>query len=203
VYLNPFSRRWDFDRETVDQVAQTWWIALLAGLISIVFGACILAIDWSVDSLALFVGLMFALQGIAWASAQPLEGGSRTPNYVLGAIGIGVGIAVTLWPEIGLLTLAVFIGAWFVVSGVIRIVGALANRHVPYWWLVLTVGLLEVPLGIWALRRPGMTLAILITITGLWSIVTGIWQIVIAFELRNLPRRHRDEAEPLAPRAAT
>jgi uncharacterized membrane protein HdeD (DUF308 family) len=48
-----------------------------------------------------------------------------------------------------------------------------------------------------------MTLAILITITGLWSIVTGIWQIVIAFELRNLARRHRDEAEPLAPRAAT
>jgi uncharacterized membrane protein HdeD (DUF308 family) len=202
VYLNPFSRRWKFDAETAEQVARTWWIALLGGLISIVFGACILAIDWSVDSLALFVGLMFALQGITWASAQPLEGGSRTPNYVLGAVGIGVGIAVTVWPEIGLLTLAVFIGGWLVVGGVIRIVGALANRHVPYWWLVLAIGLIEVPLGIWALRRPGMTLAILITITGLWSIVTGIWQIVIAFELRNLAQRLRGETE-LAPRIAT
>jgi len=71
-----------------------------------------------------------------------------------------------------------------------------------YWWLVLAVGLIEVPLGIWALRRPGMTLAILITITGLWSIVTGIWQIVIAFELRNLAQRLRGETE-LAPRIAT
>lgn len=203
MYLNPFSRRWAFDLETAQRVARTWWIALLGGLISIAFGACILAIDWSVDSLALFVGLMFALQGITWATAQPLEGGSRTPNYVIGGIGIGVGIAVAVWPKIGLLTLAVFIGGWLVVAGVIRIVGAFANRHVPYWWLVLAVGLIEVPIGIWALRRPGMTLAILITLTGLWSIVSGIWQIVIAFELRNLPDRIRAESEPLAPRVAT
>ena len=68
---------------------------------------------------------------------------------MLGAVD-QVGIAVAVWPEIGLLTLAVFIGGWLVVGGVIRIVGALANRHVPYWWLVLAVGLIEVPLGIWA-----------------------------------------------------
>ena len=203
MYLNPFTRRWKFDAETAEEVARTWWIALVGGLITVVFGACILAIDWSVDSLALFIGLMFVLQGITWATAHPLEGGPRTPNYVLGAVGIGVGIAIAVWPEIGLLTLAVFIGGWLVVSGVIRIVGALANRQVPFWWLVLAVGLIEVPLGIWALRRPGMTLAILITIIGLWSIVTGIWQIVIGFELRKLPQRLREEAEALAPRAAT
>jgi uncharacterized membrane protein HdeD (DUF308 family) len=70
-------------------------------------------------------------------------------------------------------------------------VGALANRHVPYWWLILGLGLVEVPIGIWCLRRPGLTLALLITLTGVWSIVTGIWEMVVAFELRNLPKRLR------------
>jgi uncharacterized membrane protein HdeD (DUF308 family) len=200
VYLNPFSGRWDFDLQTAESVAKTWWIALLGGLISIVFGVVVLAVDWSVESLALFVGILFVLQGITWASAQPLEGGSRTGNLILGAIGMITGAVVIFWPEIGLLTLAVFIGAWFVVSGVLRIIGAIANRHVPYWWLVLVVGLIEVPLGVWALRRPGMTLAILITLIGIWSIVTGIWQCTIAFELRKLPQRLR--SAPLEPRIA-
>jgi uncharacterized membrane protein HdeD (DUF308 family) len=200
VYLNPFGGPRHFDAETAEKVAQTWWIGLLAGLISIVFGVCVLAIDWSVSSLAVFVGILFILQGISWASTRSLEGGSRTWNLVLGGVGAAAGVVVIVWPEIGLLTLAVFVGCWFVVGGVLRIVGAIANRHVPYWWLVLVVGVLEVPLGLWALRRPGMTLAILITLIGIWSIVTGIWQCTIAFELRNLAQRLR--GEPLEPRAA-
>jgi uncharacterized membrane protein HdeD (DUF308 family) len=60
---------------------------------------------------------------------------------------------------------------------------------VPYWWLMLVVGLIEVPIGIWALRRPGLTLAVIVTLVGAWAVVYGIWQCVMAFEVRNLPRR--------------
>lgn len=201
MYLNPFNGRWAFDAETADEVAKTWWIALIGGLVSIVFGVIVLAVDWSVESLAVFVGILFALQGVVWASSRSLDGSTRTGSLVLGGIGIATGIAVIVWPEIGLLTLAVFIGAWFVVSGALRIIGALANRHVPYWWLVLIVGLVEVPLGLWALRRPGMTLAILITLFGIWSILTGTWQCAIAFELRKLPQRIRGGG-PFEPRVA-
>ncbi len=101
------------------------------------------------------------------------------------------GIALLVWPGRGLYTLAVFIGIFVVVSGVIHIVGAIANRYTPYWWLVLVLGLIEVPIGIWAMRRPGLTLAVIVTLAGAWAIVTGIWQIVIAFEIRSLPRRFR------------
>ena len=200
MYLNPFNANWAFDASTAEEVAKTWWIALLGGLISIGFGVVVLAADWSVDSLALCVGILFVLQGIVWASTRSLDGGGQAGNRLLGGLGIAAGIAVIVWPEIGLLTLAVFIGAWFVVSGVLRIIGALANRHVPYWWLVLIVGAIEVPLGVWALRRPGMTLAILVTLFGIWSIATGIWQCAIAFELRKLPQRLRDG--PFNPRVA-
>lgn len=54
---------------------------------------------------------------------------------------------------------------------------------------MLILGLIEVPIGIWAMRRPGLTLAVIVTLTGAWAVVTGIWQILIAFEVRNLPKR--------------
>jgi uncharacterized membrane protein HdeD (DUF308 family) len=73
----------------------------------------------------------------------------------------------------------------------VRTVGAFANRHLPHWWRALALGLFEVVIGIWALRRPGLTIAVVVTLTGAWAIVVGIWQCVVAFEVRNLPRRLR------------
>jgi uncharacterized membrane protein HdeD (DUF308 family) len=108
---------------------------------------------------------------------------------IAGLLGIGAGIALLVWPDRGLYVLAVFIGVWVVLSGLLHIVGAFVNRQAPYWWLVLILGLIEVPIGIWAMRRPGLTLAVLITLAGAWAIVTGIWQVLIAFEVRDLPKR--------------
>ena len=189
--MNPLSASEAFDRDTADTLARGWWIGLVAGLISIVFGILVLTIDWSVESLAIFVGALFILEGIAWVMGRPLDGSARTWTLVLGILSAATGIVVIAWPEIGLLTLAIFFGAALVARGVAHIVGALANREAPLWWAILILGLIEIPVGIWALRRPGLTLAILITLMGVWAIVQGIWECVVAFELRNLPRRIR------------
>jgi uncharacterized membrane protein HdeD (DUF308 family) len=189
VLLNPINPPERFDIDEAEQVAKGWWLILLTGLISLVFGALILAIDWSVSSLAAFVGALFIIQGAAFLITRPLDGGSRSTNVIAGLLGIGAGIALLVWPDRGLYVLALFVGIWIVVSGLLHIVGAFVNRHAPHWWLVLILGLIEVPIGIWAMRRPGLTLAVIITLTGVWAIVTGIWQCLIAFEVRNLPRK--------------
>jgi uncharacterized membrane protein HdeD (DUF308 family) len=191
VYLNPLSTARAYDRETAQLVAQTWWAGLLGGIISVVFGAVILSVDWSVSSLALVVGILLVLRGLATASSRPSDGGVRTVNVVLGTLEAVAGIAIAAWPEPGLLTLAVLIGLRLLVGGVVLTVGALANRELPHWWLVLLLGLIQLPLGIWALRRPGMTLAILITLVGVWAIAAGIIEAVLALELR---KRARDAA---------
>lgn len=191
MLLNPLSNRTTFEIDEAEQVASSWWVFLLAGVISIVFGALILAIDWTVDGLAAFVGTLFIIQGAAYLITKPLDGGTRSTNVIAGLLGIAAGIALLVWPDRGLYVLAVFIGAWIIVSGVMHIVGALANRQAPHWWLVLILGVIETPLGIWAIRRPGITLAILITLIGAWAIVMGIWEIVIAFEVRKLAQRLR------------
>jgi uncharacterized membrane protein HdeD (DUF308 family) len=92
------------------------------------------------------------------------------------------------WPEVGLYTLAIFIGAWILVSGIFEAVGAIAHRHdVSAWWLFLVVGLIEIALGIALLDRPELTLALAIALVGIWAIVAGIFQIITSFEVKNLP----------------
>jgi uncharacterized membrane protein HdeD (DUF308 family) len=189
MLLNPLSNRDVFEAEEAETVARSWWIFLLSGIVSLVFGLLILSIDWSLTGLAAFIGALFIIQGAAYLLTVPLDGGSRGTNVVLGLLGIAAGIILLAWPDKGLYTLGVFIGAWIVASGLIHIVGAFVNRHAPHWWLVLVLGLIEVPIGIGAMRRPGLTLAVLVTLAGAWAVVTGIWQCLIAFEVRNLPRR--------------
>ena len=102
-----------------------------------------------------------------------------------------------VWPDKGLRTVGVFVGIFVLCYGVLHIVGAVSNRHVPNWWVMLVVGVIEVPIGVWAMRRPGQTIALLVTLMGAWAVVTGIYQILTAFELRKLPAQLGDRGDPM------
>ena len=196
MYANPLSATLEYDPETADRIAETWGAGVVGGVVSVIFGAVILSVDWSVDSLALAVGILLALRGLATAASRPADGSARTVNVLVGALEIAAGVAVVVWPEIGLLTLAVVIGVRILVGGLLLLVSAIVHRELPWWWLMLVLGLIQVPLGIWALRRPGMTLAILVTIVGVWAIVAGIWEIVLALEIRRQARRSGGKPAP-------
>jgi uncharacterized membrane protein HdeD (DUF308 family) len=186
--LNPMARPNDFDREVAVEISKGWWILLLSGLVSAIAGIIILSIDWTVADLALFVAILFVVRGALQVFAVPLDGSGRGWNVAVGIIEICVGIAFMAWPEVGLYTLAIFIGAWILVSGIFEAVGAIAHRHdVSAWWLFLVVGLIEIALGIALLDRPELTLALAIALVGIWAIVAGIFQIITSFEVKNLP----------------
>jgi uncharacterized membrane protein HdeD (DUF308 family) len=196
MYANPLTTDLVYDPETAARISDTWWAGVAGGLVSIVFGAVILSVDWSVDSLALVIGILLALRGLATAASQPADGGARRVNLLVGMLEIAAGVAVVVWPEIGLLTLAVVVGARILVGGLLLLVGAIVHRELPWWWLMLVLGLIQVPIGIWALRRPGMTLAILVTLVGVWAIVAGIWELVLALEIRRHARRAGGKPAP-------
>jgi uncharacterized membrane protein HdeD (DUF308 family) len=189
MLLNPVRDRDVFEIDEAEQVARDWWLFLLSGIVSLVFGALILSVDWSLDGLAAFIGTLFIVYGAMTVVTRPLDGGVRSTNVVAGLATIVAGIVLLAWPDRGLYTLAVFFGAWLVALGVLHIVGAFVNRSAPFWWLVLALGLLEIPIGIWALRRPGLSLVVIVTLAGAWAVATGVWQILIAFEVRSLPSR--------------
>jgi uncharacterized membrane protein HdeD (DUF308 family) len=189
MLMNPLNDRAEFGRADAEEASRSWWIFLFAGISSIVFGALILTIDWSVNSLGTFVGVLFILQG-AWLAVTPsLDGSGRWSNLGAGAIAMAAGVALVAWPDKGLQTVGIFIGIFVLSLGLLHIVGAISNRHVPNWWHMLVLGLVEVPIGVWAMRRPGQTIVLLVTLTGAWAVVSGIYQVLTAFELKKLPQR--------------
>jgi uncharacterized membrane protein HdeD (DUF308 family) len=188
--LNPLSRPPELNRETAERMASGWWLLLIAGIVSVIAGIVILTISWNVQDLALFIAFLLIVKGVFTLATPPVESSDRTWNIATGVLEILVGIAFVAWPEPTLLTLAIFIGAWVVVSGLFTIVGAIANRHdVQLWWLYLIFGIVEVPIGIVLLNRPSLTLAIAIAMVGIWAILVGTLEILSSFEVRDLPRR--------------
>jgi uncharacterized membrane protein HdeD (DUF308 family) len=147
-----------------------------------------LSIDWTIRELATFVGALFVFQGLTEALTSGIDARVRRVNVVTGLLSIAAGIAIIAWPGPGIVAVAIFRGAWLIVTGTLAISGAFAARKLlPDWWLLLVIGLLEIPLGVLALANPGATLAALITVAGIWAVAIGVMRIVLAFEVKRLP----------------
>jgi uncharacterized membrane protein HdeD (DUF308 family) len=187
-------------RDAAQQVSRNWGLLLLNGLLLIVAGVLIFSIDWSLRSLATFIGALFIFEGLSSALTSGIDRRVRQTNVVTGLLSVAAGVAIIVWPGPGLTAVAVFLGAWLIVTGTLAIVGAFAARRIlPNWWLLLILGLLEIPLGVLALADPGATLAALITVAGIWAVAIGVMRVVLAFELKRLPD-DVDRLWPAAPR---
>ena len=190
MYVNPasfdsFGRQ--LTRDAAESIARNWTTLLLNGIVLIVVGVLIFSIDWSVRSLSTFIGALFIFEGFYAMVVAGLD--NRGANLLTGLLSIAAGIVIIAWPSPSLIVLGIFLGSWLIVVGTLTIAGAFAARGVlPNWWLLLLLGLAEVPLGVLALADPGATLAALITVGGIWAIAIGAMRIVLAFELRNLPK---------------
>ncbi len=115
---------------------------------------------------------------------------SQAAKVVTGLLSVAAGIVIIAWPSPSLTVLGIFLGSWLIVMGTLGISGAFAARKVlDDWWLLLLLGLVEVPLGVLALADPGATLAALITVGGIWAVAIGATRIVLAFQLRDLPNQ--------------
>jgi uncharacterized membrane protein HdeD (DUF308 family) len=175
-------------RQAASDIARNWWVLLLNGALLVVAGFLIFSIDWTISSLATFIGALFIFQGAMEALTTGIDRRVRRANVVTGLLSIAAGVVIIVWPSPGLLAVAIILGAWLVVMGTITITGAFAARRiVPDWWLLLLLGLAEVALGVLALADPGATLAALITVAGIWAVAIGVMRIILSFQVRRLP----------------
>ena len=175
-------------RDVAQRIARNWWLLLLNGALLVVAGVLIFSIDWTIRDLATFIGALFIFQGVADALTTGLDARVRQANVITGLLSIGAGILIIVWPDPGLVAIAVVLGSWLIVTGTIEITAAFAARRlVPGWWMMLILGLIQIPLGVLALADPGATLAALITVAGIWAAAIGVMRIVLAFEIKQLP----------------
>jgi len=191
MHVTPISFE-SFGRElthaAAERLSRNWKTLLLNGLVLILAGVLIFSIDWSVRSLATFIGALFVFEGFWAMLTTGID--NRPANFVTGLLSMAAGVAIIVWPSPSLTVLGIFLGAWLIVIGTVTISGAFAARKVlSDWWLLLALGLAEIPLGVLALAEPGATLAALVTVGGIWAVAIGAMRVVLAFQLRDLPEQ--------------
>ena len=185
--LSPIDRV-PLDRPAAEALSKQWWLLLLGGIFSIVVGIVILSVKWTLRDLATVVAIFFIVNGAFRAATPSIDRSGRRWNIGVGIVEILIGIAFLAWPDISLLTLAIFIGAWVFVHGVLDLAGGITSRHdVKFWWLYAIIGAVEIALGIVLLDRPILSLALAIAIAGVWALVIGTLEIIVAFEVKHLP----------------
>ena len=95
----PFGYR--LTRDAAQEIARNWWVLLLNGALLIVAGFLIFSIDWTIRSLATFMGVLFIVQGVAEALTSGIDARVRRANVLTGLLSIATGAVVIIWPNAG------------------------------------------------------------------------------------------------------
>jgi len=105
---------------------------------------------------------------------------ARTGWLIRAILGIVIGVAVLVWPKSTVSILAVLLGIYFLVLGVIRIVQAITNKNLNGGGRVANfiIGGLILAAGVVVIRNPFATAAFVVLIIGVTWIFEGIATLV-------------------------
>ncbi|TFC53171.1 hypothetical protein E3O47_03605 [Cryobacterium sp. TMT2-17-1] len=153
------------------------------GLLALVVGVLILSwTDATVASLKILFGLYFLISGIVHVGrglfTQGASGGSRVVNILLGVLLIVGGIVAIRIPLDTLAVLGMLIGSCWIVEGVAGLVETAPDSS---RWFGAVFGAIAVVTGVVVLFSPVESVTILVTIGGVFLVLSGIIQLAQAF----------------------
>src|SRR5215471_3702688 len=174
----------------LSEIGRSWAWLLAMGIISAVIG--LLVIFFPHPTLFL-IAMLFAIQLIAvgvfrfvTAFTTPERSGwLRALSAVVAVLAFIVGIYLFRRPLLSLLVLAVLLGIFWIVHGVIELFGAIGDSGMPGRGWVAVSGVLGIAAGAVVLAFPGMTMLILALILGVWLVVYGVILSVRAFRVHS------------------
>lgn len=171
---------------TVRSLAEHWGLVLAYGLITLGLG--IVLIVWPDASLAVFavlVAIQLVVAGVV-RIVQALSGdGFRALVGLSGGLALIVGLLILRDPLQSVLVLTMILGAFWVISGVIDILGAFVgvDRSGRGWEIL--AGVLSIGVGAVMLVYTDFSVKVLVVVTALWLIVGGAIATYAAFRLRS------------------
>jgi uncharacterized membrane protein HdeD (DUF308 family) len=188
--------------DVVESVGRAWWLGLLFGLISLAGGVLLVVYPGpTLTVIALLVGIELLIAGVfVIVSAFGRPAGERSWSVLGGALALIAGVIVLRHPSGSILVVAMAVGIYLILAGVLRLVGA-AEGEGDRGWLVLAA-LIDLALGIVIVAWPSFGITSLAIVLGIVLIVRGLAVIALAVALRGLA--HHDTtstsgAGPVAP----
>ena len=106
---------------------------------------------------------------------------------IRGVLAIIFGLIALFSPIATALALAIVIGVYAIVNGVFDIIEAIRHRGSSSMVLRIVLGVVSILFGMLVLVWPGISLAILVIMVGIWAIIIGIIQIVASVRHRAVP----------------
>ena len=102
-----------------------------------------------------------------------------------GVAAIIFGVIAFTHPLMAAATLVIFFGAWVLVDGIFRIVGAIGHRDSdPDWGFNLIIGILGVIVGLLTFHAPAITALALVIYIAAWALMVGATEIALAIKMR-------------------
>ena len=99
---------------------------------------------------------------------------------VFGLLTVAAGVILIAWPGPSLVTIAVIIGIFLLVDGVIDVILSIVGKGEGRG-LVAVLGVLSIIAGLIMVKHPFSALAVLVIIVGIWFIVAGVVRFIAAF----------------------
>jgi len=110
----------------------TRWLMAVLGLLSVIIGLLFLRhTEQTVTTLAFLIGLFWVIGGIIEFFTAYSDHGSSARGFriVMGVLAFAAGVVTLVWPHVTLGVLAVIMGIWLILYGVLEIALSLQLRH--------------------------------------------------------------------------
>src|SRR5947208_4447848 len=102
-----------------------------------------------------------------------------------GIAAIVFGVIAFVYPGLTVAVLVLLFGAWVLVDGVFRIVGAIGHRASdPDWGWQLVIGILGIIIGFLTFHAPAITALALVIYIAAWALMIGVTEIALAIKMR-------------------
>ena len=101
------------------------WLTALLGLVSVVIGILVLHhTDETITTLAFLIGLFWVIGGIIEFFTAYSDRGAPARGWriVMGVLAFAAGIVTLVWPHLTVNALAVLIGIWLIIYGILELV---------------------------------------------------------------------------------
>ena len=175
----------------LNRLADHWGLVLGYGLVTLGLG--VVLIVWPDATLTVFAVILAiqlivsgVLRVVLALASDSVSGGTRALVGLSGGLALVVGLLFLRDPLQTILVLALILGVWWIVAGVIDIIGAiLTPGSTRRGWDVLA-GVVGILAGGFLLVYTDISVRFLVVLASIWLMVVGALAVAEAFRLRSL-----------------
>lgn len=171
-------------------MAEHWGLVLAYGLITLVLGVVLLVWpDASLAVLAVLLAIQLVVAGLVRIvralSTDREDVGVRALVGLAGGLALIVGLLILRDPLQSVLVLGMVLGAFWLIAGVVDILGALVGVEQEARGWGLLSGVLSILFGGFLIVDTDLSVKVLVVLVGVWLVVAGVLGSLTALRLRS------------------